>query len=136
MNQSSYLAFLEKWSPVLGRMILAIPFLLGALYKIPGTPGFGMEVGMTAAVGVPFATVAVFLAFVLEVIVGIAFVLGWRVRMFAAILVPYVVLLTALFHFHFTTPTEIGFFVDHLVLIGALLYMSAYGAKTWALRKD
>ncbi|HUQ29981.1 MAG TPA: DoxX family protein [Candidatus Paceibacterota bacterium] len=126
----------ERWAPVLGRILLAVPFLVGAFFKIPGTEGFAAEAGMTAAVGVPFATAAVFLAFLLEVLVGIAFIIGWKVRMFAAILIPYVILLTALFHHSFTTPYDIGFFVDHLVLIGALLYASVYGARYAAVTPD
>ncbi len=131
-NTRSY----EAWAPVAGRVLLAVPFLVGALFKIPGTQGFGMEASMTAQVGVPLATVAVFLAFVLELVAAIGFIIGWKVRPITAILIPYVILLTWLFHFNFSTPTDIGFFVDHLVLIGGLLYLSVYGAKHAAVQKD
>lgn len=126
----------KSWAPVLGRILIAVPFIIGALFKIPGTAGFTSEASMTAAVGVPFATIGVFLAFVLEVIAAIALVLGWRVRLVAVVLIPYVVLLTALFHFHFDSPVAVGFFVDHLVLIGALLYVYGFGAGKCALTKE
>jgi putative oxidoreductase len=124
----------EKWAPVLGRVLLAVAFLVGAAFKIPGTEGFAMEVGMTAAVGVPFASVAVFLAFILEVVGGVALIVGWNTRLFAFVLGLFTALLTALFHMDFSNPMNIGMFLSHLSLMGGLLYLSVYGAQSVAAK--
>ncbi len=124
----------ENWAPVVGRILLAAPFAVGAVFKAPWTAGFAPQVAMTAAVGVPLAGTAVFLAFLLEVIIAVMLFFGYRARLAAAVAVPYVVLLTALFHHTFATPYDFGFFVDHLVLIGALLYVSVFGSGRWSVR--
>lgn len=122
------------YAPVIARILLTVPFAVGALFKIPWSAGFAPQVAATAAVGVPFATVAVFLAFLLEAAFAVMFLLGYRVRLAAAVAVPYVILLTALFHHTFATPMDLGLFVDHLVFIAALLYMSVIGSGRFSLR--
>ena len=58
----------EHWAPVVGRVLFALLFLVGALFKIPFTTGFAMESGMTAVHYVPLPDVAVFIGFVIEVV--------------------------------------------------------------------
>lgn len=126
----------EQWAPVVGRVLLAVPFAAGALFKIPTTAGFTMEAGMTAQAGVPLPEVAVFLGFVIEVIAALALVLGWQTRPTAFLLVLYTILLTAIFHHDFSTPQAIGAIITHVYLIGGLLYLSVYGARYIAVSKD
>lgn len=124
------------WAPVVGRVFLGGLFLMGAAFKVPGTASFAMEAGMTAAAGVPFAQVAVFLAFLLELGAGLAVVLGYHARVAAFLLALFTVALTLIFHSNFSDPMEMGQFVSHLGLIGGLLFVSVYGAKQVAIRKD
>ncbi len=124
----------ETWAPVIGRVLLAVGFLIGAFFKIPGTEGYTMEVGMAAAVGIPFAAVAVFLAFILEIVASIAIIIGWKTRLFAFLLMLFTILVTALFHMTFADPMAFGMFVSHLSLIGGLLYLSVYGAQSMAVK--
>lgn len=126
----------RQWAPVLARIIFGGVFLFAASGKIPGTEMFIGNVMASVQVGLPFAYAAVLAAFALEVVAGLSLVLGYRTRLAAGILIPYVVVLTLFFHLSFSSPVEIGFFVDHLILIAGLLYVSAYGAQHFALRKD
>lgn len=91
---------------------------------------------MYSADKLPLPAVAVTLAFVLEVICGVALLVGWRTRIAAAALVPYIALLTVLFHMTFASQVEYGFFIDHLLLIAGLLYVAGHGAQHFAVRKD
>lgn len=116
----------RDWAPTAGRIFLGIVFLSGAYFKIPGTESFSQEVGFTAAAGIPFPKIALFLAFILETITGISMIIGWKARAVAFILVLYTIFLTLLFHFSFKTPQDIGMFVSHLGLIGGLLYASVH----------
>ena len=126
----------ENWAPVLGRVLMGGLFLFAATMKIPGTATFAMEVGMTAAAGVPFASVAVTLALILEVVGGLALILGWKTRFFAFLLTLFVALLTVLFHMNFgADPMAVGMFVNHLGLLAGLLYISVYGARHCAVDK-
>jgi putative oxidoreductase len=123
----------ETWAPFVARVILAFQFGLAALFKILMHAG---EVAQTAMVGVPFPEVAVWLAFVLEVAGAVCLIVGYRVRLVAAVLAPYVLLLAVLFYHNFSDPMIMGMFVSHLGLIAALLYVSVYGAQRIAVRKD
>jgi len=126
----------ENWAPVVGRVFLAAVFLVGAVFKIPGTKSLAGEVAFTAKAGVPLAPLAVFLAFLLELFAGIALVVGWKTRPVAFILALYTALLTLIFHFHFSTPMALDEFMSHLGLIGGLLYISVYGARHAAVERD
>lgn len=125
----------ETWAPVAGRILIASAFIIGALFKIPGTEGYAMEVAMSAAAGIPFASVAVFLAFILEVVAGVSIIIGWKTRLMSFVLMLFTILLTVIFHMGFADPMAFGMFVSHLNLIGALLYLSVYGAQNVAVKK-
>lgn len=126
----------ETWIPVVARIIFGLQFLMGAAFKIPGTAGFLMETQQTAAAGVPFAMVAVFLAFIVEVVAGLMLVFGWRAREAAFVLAPYTLLLGAIFYHDFSDPMIMGAFISHLSMVAGLLYVSVYGAQHKAMRKD
>lgn len=123
----------ETWAPVVGRIFLAVPFLMAAAFKVPGTDMFAMQVAASAAVGIPLPEVAVTLAFILEVVGGIALIIGWKTRLFAFLLVLFTALVTLLFHFNFSDPMKAGEFISHLAMIGGLLYLSTYGAQNVAV---
>lgn len=126
----------ENWAPVVARVVFGALFLMGASFKIPGTEGFLMETGMAAAMGVPFATVAVFLAFVLEVVAGLALIIGWQARRAAFVLAVFTLALAFIFYGNVSDPMVMGQFVSHLGLVAGLLYISVYGARHAAVRKD
>jgi putative oxidoreductase len=123
----------EKWAPFVARLIFGFQFLLGATFKVIG---HGMEVTQTAAVGVPFAELAVWLAFILEVAAAISLIIGYRVRLTGFVLALYVLLLAFLFYRNISDPNTMGMFISHLAMIAGLLYVSVYGAKSVAVKKD
>lgn len=124
----------ETWAPVIGRILIGAQFLVGAAFKIPGTSGFTNEVAMTAAAGLPLATVAVFLAFILEVAAGVSLVIGWNTRFFAFLLMLFTIVLILVFYRNVGDPMTFGMMVSHLGLIGGLLYISTYGAQGKAVK--
>ena len=123
----------ENWAPVVARLFLAAQFVAAAAFKIMG---FGMEVAQTAAAGVPMANVAVGAALVLEIVGVISLLLGWRIRLVSMLLAGYVALLAVLFYHDWSTPMGMGMFISHLGLIAALLYVSVYGARHFAISRD
>lgn len=123
----SLIKIYNNWVPVIGRILIASVFLAGAWFKIPGSQSLAGEVAFTAKAGVPFPAVAVFLAFLLELIAPILIIIGWKTKLAAFILALYTLLLTYIFHWHFSSNMQIGEFFSHLGLIGGLLYISVYG---------
>ncbi len=116
----------ENWAPLVARLFLALQIGVGAFFKVIA---FSMEVQQTGAVGVPFPTVAVALALVLEVAGVIALLTGWQLRRIATLLAFYVALLAVLFYHNWSDQMMFGLFMSHLGLIAALLYVSVFGAK-------
>ncbi len=116
----------ERWAPRVARALLAIQFAVAAYYKLTM---FSMQVGQTAAVGVPLPQVAVALGLVLELVGIAALVTGWQLRRISVVLAAYVALLAVLFYRDWSDPMKFGFFISHLGLIAACLYVSVYGAK-------
>ncbi|MDB4991998.1 MAG: LysR family transcriptional regulator [Parcubacteria group bacterium] len=123
----------EVWAPFIARLIFGLQFLVGALFKIVGHAG---EVAQSAAVGIPLPEVAVWLAFIFELVAGVCLIIGYRTRDVAFILALYVLLLALLFYRHVSDPMVMGMFISHLGFIAGLLYVSVYGAKDIAVQKD
>lgn len=127
---------IEKWMPVVGRILFGLLFLNAARYKIPGTESFLAEVNMTSQAGVPLPSIAVFLAFLLELFGGIALLIGWRTRLVAGIFALFVLILNFVFFADLSDPMKMGFFMSNLAIIAGLLYASVYGARHAAVTKD
>jgi len=116
----------ERWAPRVARVLLAIQFAVAAYYKLTM---FSVQVGQTAAVGVPLPQVAVALGLLLELTAIAALVTGWQLRRISVVLGAYVALLAVLFYRDWSDPMKFGFFISHLGLVAACLYVSVYGSK-------
>jgi putative oxidoreductase len=123
----------EHWAPAVARWIFGLQFLIGAAFKVMW---HSAEVAQTAAVGVPLPEIAVWLAFIFEIVAGLALILGWKVRPIALLLALYVLLLAVLFYRNVADPMTMGMFISHLSFIAGLLYVSVYGAQHVAIKKD
>jgi putative oxidoreductase len=126
----------ETWAPFVARLIFGGQFLLGASFKIPGTAGFAGEVAMSAQMGLPYTAIFVALAFLLEVVCGVALIIGWHTRHAAMVLAVFTLALAIIFYGNLSDPMTMGMFVSHLGLIAGLLYVSVYGAQKVAVQKD
>ncbi len=124
----------EKWAPVVGRILFGLIFLNSAFFKIPGTEMFLMQVEMSGAVGIPFPMVAVALAFILEVVAGVALVIGWKTRTAAASLIVFTALIAVFFGRDLADQAQMMTFFGCLQLIAGLLYVSVYGAQAGAVK--
>ncbi len=113
-----------QWAPVVARVFLAFQFGVAAYFKITMFSG---QVAYTTAVGVPFPTIAVALAFVLEVAGIIALLSGYYIKILSGLLAAYVLLLGVLFYHNWADQMIFGLFVSHLGLAAALLYVSVFG---------
>lgn len=123
----------ETWAPVVARVVFGLLFLQSAFYKIPGTEMFGMQVEASAAAGIPFAMIAVTLAFILEVVAGIALVIGYNTRTAAAALIVFVALIAVFFGRNFSDMNQMMTFFSCIQLIAGLMYVSVYGAQKAAV---
>ena len=91
---------------------------------------------MSGAVGIPLPYVAVLLAFVLEVIAGIALVVGWHARTAAIVLAAFVALIAFFFYRDLSDQATFASFMSCITQIAGLVYISVYGAQYAALKRD
>lgn len=131
-----YHPIFEKWAPVIGRILFGAIFLHSAYYKIPGTESFAMQVDTSGQAGIPFPLVAVFLAFVLEVVASLALIVGVYVRLAALSLIVFVALIAVFFVRDLSDMMQMITFFSCLQIIAGLLYVATYGAQHAALKKD
>ena len=136
MTLPHYSSAYENWAPVVARVIMGLIFLMSAYYKIPGTESFAMQVGMSGSVGIPLPYIAVLLAFVLEVVGGIALVVGWQTRTVALALGAFVMLIAVYFYRDWSNQATFGGFISCVTQTIALVYISVYGAQHAAVSKD
>jgi putative oxidoreductase len=125
----------ETWAPFAARLIFGFQFLLGAFFKLPWT-GFAGEVAATSAAHVPYASVFVSLALLLEIAGALCLIFGWHARKAAIVFAIYVLALGIIFYSNLSDLQTMGMFVSHLSTVAGLLFVSVYGAQHFALRKD
>lgn len=117
---------------LLGRILLALLFIPAGVGKLTGFAG---TVAYTASAGVPLPQVAVALALVVEIVGGLALLLGWQTRWAALALALALFTLVASFFFHkfWALPAEQAgmqqlLFYKNIAVAGGLFAFAAFGA--------
>ncbi len=123
---------IQESFPLIGRILIGGMFLMAGIQKIPGFEG---TVGFATSVGMPAPTLAIALAIVIEIGAGAAIILGWRLREAALTLAVFTVVATGYFHMNLADQTQMVMFTKNLAIIGALLYMSTFGAGRFSLKE-
>lgn len=121
--------------PLLGRILISVVFILGGVGKITG---FSMEEGMVAAKHLPMPAVALGIALIIELVGGLAILLGLFTRFTAWILFLYLIPTTFLFHNFWAMQgmdriDNIVHFEKNLAIMGGLLILAAFGAGGFSI---
>ena len=129
---------MEKFAPLLGRILIALLFIPAGLGKISGFSG---TVGYIASKGLPMPAVAAAGTIVVEVLVGLALLVGFKTRWAALILAFFTLMAALFFHNFWAVPPEqqmmqsINFY-KNLAIVGGLLFVAIHGAGPGATRPD
>lgn len=118
MNPSLYL-------PVIGRVLVGLPFVLFGVGKIAD---FSASAASVEAVGIPLAPVALVAAIALEVVGGLFMIVGYRVRIVAAALAAFSLATALLYHSNLADLDTFSQFFKNVMLAGALLHIAGSGA--------
>ncbi|MBS4046362.1 MAG: DoxX family protein [Alphaproteobacteria bacterium] len=124
------MALVEKFGPLLGRILIALLFIPAGINKITGFSG---TVGYIASKGLPLPQVAAAGTIVVEVVVGLALLVGFKARYAALILAAFTVAASVLFHNFWAMPEaqkmmQQLMFTKNFAIVGGLLFIAAFGA--------
>ncbi len=124
------MALVEKFGPLLGRILIALLFIPAGINKITG---FGGTVGYIASKGLPLPQVAAAGTIVVEVAVGLALLVGFKARYAALILAAFTIAASVIFHNFWAVPEaqkmmQQLMFTKNFAIVGGLLFIAAFGA--------
>lgn len=124
------MALIEKFGPPLGRVLLSLLFITSGIRKIGGFDG---TVGYIASKGLPLPQVAAAGTIFIEVVLGIALLIGFKARLSALVIAAFTIAASVIFHPYWAVPAEqvmmqqINFY-KNLSIVGGLLFVAAFGA--------
>jgi putative oxidoreductase len=125
----------EKLVPVLGRFLLALVFVLAGYAKIWSTDA---TAAYMASHGIPLPNVLVYGVVALELGGGLMLMFGLFTRWIALVFAIYLLTLALTFHDYWAMPVAVAreqriAFLEHLAMIGGMLYVFVYGAGVYSL---
>jgi putative oxidoreductase len=116
--------------PLVGRVLIGGMFFVAGIQKVTGFDGM---VGFAASVGMPYPTVAIALAVLIEIGAGAMVILGWRIRDAALALAVFTVVATYYFHSNLSDQMQMILFTKNAAILGGLLYVASFGAGRFAV---
>lgn len=129
---------IDKFGPLIGRILIAALFIPAGIGKIGGFAG---TAGYIASKGLPLPQLGAVLAIVVEVGVAAALLVGWRTRWAALILALFTLAAGFIFHNYWAVPADqqmmqsINFW-KNVAIAGGLLFVAAHGAGAFALDRQ
>ena len=119
---------IQNLSAPLGRLLLSLIFVVSGVGKIGAYAGTQAYMD---SMGVPGVLLP--LVIVLEVLGGLAIIVGWQARIAAFLLAGFCLLSAVLFHGNIGDQGEQIQFLKNLGLAGGFLLIVAHGAGAWSL---
>ena len=116
--------------PLLGRILIGVPFLMSGLGKIGA---YDRVVGMIAAAGLPLAPLGWVIAIAVEIGGGLLLIAGFRVRPAAFVMAAFTLAAAIFFHRNFADQNQMIHFLKNIMLIGGLLNIGYFGAGPLSL---
>ena len=128
---------IDKFGPLVGRILLAFIFLKSGIGKIGGFAG---TAGWMASKGLPMAEVLLAVTIVIEIGAALMLILGYKARLGAAALLLWMIPVTFLFHNYWAMPADQQMiqqimFMKNIGLMGGMLYIMAFGSGHLSLDK-
>jgi putative oxidoreductase len=120
---------LKRFGPLVGRILLALIFVVSGFGKITGFEG---TVAYIASKGLPLPQLAAVVAIIVEFGGGIMLVLGWKARSAAAAMFLFTAIAAVIFHNFWAASADDAqnqmiHFMKNLSMLGGLLYVVVHG---------
>ena len=115
---------------LIGRIFISLVFLLSGYNKIFN---YDNTVAWMEGFGIP--GFLLWPAIILEIILPILIIIGYRTQISAILLAIFCVATAFIFHFDFANQMQTIAFLKNLGLAGGFLFIAAHGPKDWAIDK-
>tara|TARA_B100000963_G_C22382169_1_gene560608 strand:- start:326 stop:712 length:387 start_codon:yes stop_codon:yes gene_type:complete len=116
---------------LIGRILISALFLLSAYNKI-----FSVDGTMSWMEGFGVPGVLLYPTIVLEIILPIFIILGFKAKLSASLLAAFCIMTAFIFHFDFNDQMQTIAFLKNIGLAGGFLLIVANGTKEWAIDKE
>ncbi|MGC9602552.1 MAG: DoxX family protein [Minisyncoccia bacterium] len=121
-------SYTDIFAPLIGRILMGGFFVWSGVEATINFPTTATSIANTGAL-VPITLAIV--AILIEVLCGIAIVVGFKTSQAALVLALYVIAV-AFFYTGLASNSSQALFLQDMAIVGGLLYISAYGAGSWA----
>ena len=115
---------------IAGRVMIAAIFILSGASKLADPPG---TIGYIASAGLPLPQLAFAGAATIELLGGLALVLGYRTRLVALALAIFSILAALSFHSALADQNQFIHFFKNIAMAGGLLQVVAFGGGRFSL---
>lgn len=116
--------------PFVARALLSAIFLISVLSKIEAP---ARTIGYIASAGLPLPEIAYALAVLIELVGGLALLVGYRTRIAAGALAIFTLASAAGFHSDLADMNQFIHFFKNVAITGGLLQVVAFGAGAFSL---
>ena len=110
---------------LVGRVLLSILFILSGFAKLTAISG---TAGWFASIGLPFPTLTTVVVGLVELLGGIAVLVGFKTRIAAILLAVFTLAATVIAHLDFADQMQLLMLQKNLGLVGGFLLLAAVGA--------
>ena len=116
---------------LVGRVFISLVFLLSGINKIGNYEG---SVGWMESFGMP----GIFLipAIILEIVAPILIIIGYKVKIAAALLSVFCIITALIFHTDFSNQMQFVSFMKNIALAGGFLFLVINGTKDFSLERN
>ena len=119
---------LQELSAPIGRLFLSMIFIFSGFTKITG---YAATQGYMEAMGVPGMLLPLVIA--VELLGGIAILLGFKARFVAILLVGFNIISALLFHQFWIDESQTNPFMKNIAMAGGFLMIFAHGAGAYSI---
>lgn len=114
----------QDWMALVARIFLAALFIIAGLGKLADPAG---TIGYIASVGLPLPSVAYGGAAALEVLGGLAVLIGFKTRLAALAIAGFSLLSAGIFHNQLGDQIQFVMFMKNVAIAGGFLLLAAFG---------
>jgi len=128
---------IDRFGPLVGRILLSAIFLISGIGKIGGFAG---TAGYMASKGIPMVDVLLAITIVIEIGAALMIIGGFKARLGATALFLWMLPVTFMFHNYWAMPADQQMiqqimFMKNLGLMGGMLYIMAFGSGPMSIDK-